>query len=290
MTYGENGKCYHGCFSTHILTRRMTSYYECLCYIGYFSTHILTRRMTTCIQQNRDSGSIFNSHPHKEDDAHLFWCLKKYLFFNSHPHKEDDFRSCPEHRGFHIFQLTSSQGGWLPLQATSIISFAFQLTSSQGGWPSKFISCTTAFISTHILTRRMTDFDHLSFCFRIFQLTSSQGGWLFLFIPTIKKTYFNSHPHKEDDVPPSDSPATLLQFQLTSSQGGWRASPTVPSVLSIFQLTSSQGGWPAGNNGIIEANRFQLTSSQGGWLFSSERITYIFYFNSHPHKEDDGVT
>ena len=38
--------------STHILTKRMTSYYEVLCYLENISTHILTKRMTAILNKN----------------------------------------------------------------------------------------------------------------------------------------------------------------------------------------------------------------------------------------------
>ena len=45
-------------------------------------------------------------------------------------------------------------------------------------------------------------------------MTASQG-W-----DKLKKSYFNSHPHKEDDVVDAHALAEEVAFQLTSSQGG----------------------------------------------------------------------
>ena len=120
----------------------------------------------------------------------------------------------------------------------------FQLTSSQGGWPIASLN---------------------SVSLSVFQLTSSQGGWQgFIFI-LMESEYFNSHPHKEDDLTSHTDRNQLIIFQLTSSQGGWLAPTKVnfgelaisthiltrrmtsgrrrTSVLKLFQLTSSQGGW-----------------------------------------------
>ena len=98
-------------FSTHILTRRMTKPSTVNVRNIIFSTHILTRRMT----QRRDhyvyGRCIFNSHPHKEDDAPGFPLHAPSVFFNSHPHKEDDLPSLSKLTAPIVFQLTSSQGG-----------------------------------------------------------------------------------------------------------------------------------------------------------------------------------
>ena len=55
-------------------------------------------------------------------------------------------------------------------------------------------------ISTHILTRRMTSYICNRCTLSIFQLTSSQGGWPQQLRISVRLAYFNSHPHKEDDV------------------------------------------------------------------------------------------
>ena len=165
------------CFSTHILTRRMTktpSYLSCFILIfnshphkeddaflyfymahTYFSTHILTRRMTLSY--------IFTwrIHTFQLTSSQGGWPYERkfsfrYHFFNSHPHKEDDNYLSSYLSSYYIFQLTSSQGGWhLSLSSEKTIS-VFQLTSSQGGWPKVSFA--------------------VSYCV-FFQLTSSQGGW-----------------------------------------------------------------------------------------------------------------
>ena len=75
-------------------------------------------------------------------------------YFNSHPHEEDDFRNNITNTFNELFQLTSSRRGWLFLG---------------------FFTSDTIAISTHILTKRMTNID----------------GW-----DGIISVYFNSHPHE----------------------------------------------------------------------------------------------
>ena len=55
------------------------------------STHILTKRMTSFYLFNASNARYFNSHPHEEDDS-LFYIYSSLLtYFNSHPHEEDDY-------------------------------------------------------------------------------------------------------------------------------------------------------------------------------------------------------
>ena len=165
--------------------------------------------------------------------------------FNSHPHKEDDGEPLVVQVHGKVFQLTSSQGGWhavLVLENDPLLLSTHILTrrmTEQRQQSPMFI-----ILSTHILTRRMT------VCFYIFN-----GGWdLSTHILTRRMTVrrllmhygmesFNSHPHKEDDNKPSNMTYREWIFQLTSSQGGW------PTQLSDCCCTTP--------------------------------------FNSHPHKEDD---
>ena len=97
-------------FSTHILTRRMTIHSERILKRIYFSTHILTRRMTFQASRQDYIDLFFNSHPHEEDDSFRMMRKAHQDLFNSHPHEEDDTGILqPEHS--RTFQLTSSRGG-----------------------------------------------------------------------------------------------------------------------------------------------------------------------------------
>ena len=100
---------------------------------------------------------------------------KKY--FNSHPHEEDDHKPV-HHLSQGEFQLTSSRRGW---RYGRIESFMFET------------------ISTHILTKRMTDFPIPLAPIIVFQLTSSRRGWQKAKTLLRSRKHFNSHPHEEDD-------------------------------------------------------------------------------------------
>ena len=125
---------------------------------------------------------------------------------------------------------------------------SFQLTSSQGGWLLIYVSCQLP---------------------PVFQLTSSQGGWHFWisFYP-IQLHFFNSHPHKEDDL--------LHVCQCY--------------VLSLFN------SHPHKEDDYIFLARLPFLHFSTHIL--TRRMTHplpIFWdrnkiFNSHPHKEDDICT
>ena len=107
-----------------------------------------------------------------------------------------------------VFQLTASQGGWQEILLTSYPPITFQLTASQGGWlPLIPFWISLRAISTHSLTRRLTEENQRILCERVFQLTASQGGW-----PQMR---------------------VIVQlagvFQLTASQGGWQFSSILPA-------------------------------------------------------------
>ena len=143
--------------STHILTKRMTRWKWLLDTWPYISTHILTKRMTRHFPLFLLLYHHFNSHPHEEDDQEGCICIRAQVYFNSHPHEEDDVVNTATKKALEIFQLTSSRRGWLCGSSPQLSSI---------------------FISTHILTKRMT-----LFCLR----------------PCRTDLYFNSHPHEEDD-------------------------------------------------------------------------------------------
>ena len=124
------------------------------------------------------------------------------------------------------------------------------------------------------------------------------------------RSYFNSHPHEEDDDASCQSLGDIESFQLTSSRRGWRSIMLFIWYTSIFQLTSSRRGWPAQQTLDQLLRQFQLTSSRRGWhdgrcvksccsyfnshpheeddVFSSPQVSFYKHFNSHPHEEDDG--
>ena len=165
-----------------------------------------------------------------------------------------------------IFQLTSSQGGWLVAYNMDRIRSSFQLTSSQGGWLySLYFFITSINLSTHILTRRMTG------------LPQTDGNCIFLSTHILTRRMTVSSPEQP----------RKRTFQLTSSQGGWRDLRIyIRSLksLSTHILTRRMTEKRANNSYICNLSThiltrrmtppwkiftssgiFQLTSSQGGW-------------------------
>ena len=144
-----------------------------------------------------------------------------------------------------VFQLTSSRRGWLEIKKTES-------------------GCT--YISTHILTKRMT--------YRHLLLTRNE--W-----------HFNSHPHEEDDrigdeIQHFERISTHILTKRMTFTGEVRNQladisthiltkrMTIFEVLTIsvdtiFQLTSSRRGWPLPFTTRRLSLSFQLTSSRRGW-------------------------
>ena len=229
--------------------------------------------MTKTPHRKETTSKHFNSHPHKEDDRYLYFRHRMYEIFQLTSSQggwlhQEQFYPC-----WKAFQLTSSQGGW---QATGPInlkgSIKFQLTSSQGGWRKDYdVQSGQEHISTHILTRRMT-------CAQI---------WTSLIIHYFNSHphkeddlckghrlsapfwYFNSHPHKEDDLCPCRSALLPWYFNSHPHKEDDRDGNLYRKKGTLFQLTSSQGGWRLLSMQVKATTIFQLTSSQGGWRFSS---------------------
>ena len=165
--------------STHILTKRMTDGFPTFCILCVISTHILTKRMTTLQQLVRLSERYFNSHPHEEDDHLLCFVLpivtfqltssrrgwpvvvqfhSRLRYFNSHPHEEDD---------------------WLFISTYGSMIYFNSHPHEEDDLPGHWIG--VAFhISTHILTKRMTNIWECLCYTDTFQLTSSRRGWPYL--------------------------------------------------------------------------------------------------------------
>ena len=140
--------------STHILTKRMTKGITVGSTVTIISTHILTKRMTQSKHGSRKWQLNFNSHPHEEDDHHPLLSYTSQYHFNSHPHEEDDkatFRwlVCYTYFNSHPHE---EDDGFLPVL----------------WWH--------GIISTHILTKRMTESRLKTGRSHKFQLTSSRRG------------------------------------------------------------------------------------------------------------------
>ena len=184
----------------------------------------------------------FNSHPHKEDDYYRQRTLRSRSI-STHILTRRMTRLMRKTLHYWKFQLTSSQGGWR--------DFCNQLYSSEyfNSHPHKeddntfgrqsandddFNShphkddislCGTflrMYISTHILTRRMT----------YVPVANRADIDISTHILTRRMT-FRAGRGTEGN-----------RFQLTSSQGGWPDAAKKEWRRIAFQLTSSQGGWP----------------------------------------------
>ena len=213
------------------------------------------------------------------------------LYFNSHPHEEDDdslrLLNCHTDISTHILTKRMTIYGTTNRTATR----TFQLTSSRRGW------------LTILIWRRMLWYfnshpheEDDRFRFRKLQAfhyfnshpheeddndkRKGRGIW----------KYFNSHPHEEDDGVVVTGGKYPDKFQLTSSRRGWRFWDWDHRRGYRFQLTSSRRGWLDIHNNQVEDRKFQLTSSRRGWPFLSAYTgTALWYFNSHPHEEDDNT-
>ena len=141
---------------------------------------------------------------------------------------------------------------------------SFQLTSSRRGWLQDLVECNIVYISTHILTKRMTSFRILDPFLIIFQLTSSRRGWRCSYFLELPCLYFNSHPHEEDDNPirpysfhqkyfnshpheEDDFLLSVIAFLITISTHILTKRMTIivsiHRKMEVFQLTSSRRGW-----------------------------------------------
>ena len=108
----------------------------------------------TVTQRQAIPGQYFNSHPHEEDDINDSASTNSNGNFNSHPHEEDDSFSF-----LHVGCL-----GYFNSHPHEEDDCSFLYSS------------TRSFISTHILTKRMTMNDCGSCEKETFQLTSSRRG------------------------------------------------------------------------------------------------------------------
>ena len=77
-------------------------------------------------------------------------------------------------------------------------------------------------ISTHSLTKGLTESIERATDPVKFQLTASRRGWREIRKPTIRRKYFNSQPHEEADSSVLAKGKIPDVFQLTASRRGWR--------------------------------------------------------------------
>ena len=122
----------------------------------------------------------------------------------------------------------------------------------------------------------------------IFQLTSSRRGWRNSATYPLKGTYFNSHPHEEDDVAAIKEIVTMMDISthiLTKRMTLWRHGITVLSI--YFNSHPHEEDDCNVFVSVVTISRFQLTSSRRGWPIFLFVLSRSDNFNSHPHEEDD---
>ena len=141
--------------STHILTKRMTASILYGCISTYISTHILTKRMTIVNAYKYLSRYISTHILTKRMTKMNALPFGDNIHFNSHPHEEDDYTS------------TAS---------ISIIIIYFNSHPHEEDDRFSLHHFFCSFISTHILTKRMTEVLVLLNAALAFQLTSSRRG------------------------------------------------------------------------------------------------------------------
>ena len=181
------------------------------------------------------------------------------------------------------FQLTSSRRGW-PGRCMAISNvLLFQLTSSRRGWRfHPFLRIYRNFISTHILTKRMTAFIVFGIVSFTFQLTSSRRGWPVCLEDLTEEQIFQLTSSRRGWPDPRSLPVLTLSFQLTSSRRGWR--PTICHQRWAINNFNShpheeddlQSVIPFGNVEI-----FQLTSSRRGWLAAIQEFSAKEFISTH---------
>ena len=199
--------------STHSLTRRLTTSILENFISRDISTHSLTRRLTACWKRRRQWLCHFNSQPHKEADILWFWIPADTHYFNSQPHKEAD-NSLTDHliRSPHFNSQPHKEADSFYTRLVLWYCYFNSQPHKEADinvWEkeSKYIS-----ISTHSLTRRLTNVGYLSLPRLAFQLTASQGGWRPKKWKKPWRSYFNSQPHKEADHGSTDRSEPGLHF------------------------------------------------------------------------------
>ena len=120
------------------------------------STHILTKRMTSFCMKECNYDRYFNSHPHEEDDVLNARLLSRRYYFNSHPHEEDDLLFKAFAQSLQYFNSHPHEEDDKNIKAFKIRKRYFNSHPHEEDDFLTMHSFTIHFISTHILTKRMT--------------------------------------------------------------------------------------------------------------------------------------
>ena len=148
-----------------------------------------------------------------------------------------------------------------------IVPAVFQLTASRRGWQYTDLDAKVAeYISTHSLTKRLTQFQRITL---------------------LNYIYFNSQPHEEADVHGFVAADQLCGISTHSLTKRLTKNWDKIKEAATFQLTASRRGWQRKKFICSEKVVFQLTASRRGWPRYIESCSGYFYFNSQPHEEAD---
>ena len=167
------------------------------------------------------------------------------IYFNSQPHEEAD----------------RFQREWCETERY----FNSQPHEEADGFASLSLNPYT--ISTHSLTRRLTNTFSKTTNIKLFQLTASRGGWQY--------TGLDSQ--------------LFVPFQLTASRGGWPLQRFASSMILSFQLTASRGGWRSLTCFTRKHHYFNSQPHEEADVQLSAILLVVRYFNSQPHEEADSV-
>ena len=143
------------------------------------------------------------------------------------------------------------------------------------------------YISTHSLTKRLTNKSVIGALNELFQLTASRRGWPFCFPPFVLSWYFNSQPHEEADV---DNPDPYIVNSISTHS----LTKRLTDILILSQNSVSISNHSLTKRLTVTSAwyplfwLFQLTASRRGWRPLTRRKMWLpHYFNSQPHEEAD---
>ena len=170
----------------------------------------------------------------------------------------------------YAFQLTASRGGWQYCMSLQECHFYFnsQPHEEADETPNGYVLGKIN-ISTHSLTRRLTQ----RICHGItpfsFQLTASRGGWRYS-----EKEYYKAISISTHSLTRRLTAIVLL----------------VKNWDTVFQLTASRGGWRQLINCEKQNSNISTHSLTRRLTKFGIYCGYYWYnFNSQPHEEADGV-
>ena len=143
--------------STHILTKRMTSAQSAIGELKKISTHILTKRMTELQIGYWDYFDISTHILTKRMTIPFSLILLAFLYFNSHPHEEDDsIGTMLWGANLYFNSHPHEEDDRDPIKPIPTIIISTHILTKRMTNMTAYEFDNSA-ISTHILTKRMTN-------------------------------------------------------------------------------------------------------------------------------------